>query len=588
MKRRHELSFGAEVLAAGVRFRLWAPRAKRVELLIGNGTGPRVMQPVGDGMTELECTDAGHGTRYRFRIDGDLAVPDPASRSNPDDVHGASMVIDPLQFDWPDRDWRGRPWHEAVIYELHVGTFSPEGTFAGAAARLDHLVELGVTALELMPVAEFAGRRGWGYDGVLMFAPESSYGTPDDLKRLVAAAHARGLMVFLDAVYNHFGPEGNYLGRYAPQFFTQAETPWGRAIDYSQPRVREFAIENALYWLNEYHFDGLRLDAVHAIHDDSPRHLLFELAERVRAGPGTHRHVHLVLENDDNAPRYLTAYNAQWNDDVHHVLHLLATGERDGYYADYVDQPVQLLGRCLAEGFAYQGERSGYRDGASRGEPSAHLPPTAFVSFIQNHDQVGNRALGERLTAIAATPALEAFAAIYLLAPQISLLFMGEEFGASTPFLYFCDFHGELGRAVSEGRRKEFSRFACFGESEPPEIPDPNNDGTFEASRLDWSTVARAPHARWLAHYRELLALRRQHIVPLLPDIASGHRWDALADAGLQVRWQLRDGGALLLDAQLSDAEARREVPASRLIYELRPSPDPSIRLPWSVRWAIA
>jgi maltooligosyltrehalose trehalohydrolase len=350
-----------------------------------------------------------------------------------------------------------------VIYELHVGTFTPEGNFQAIIGKLDYLVDLGVTAIEMMPIADFPGRRNWGYDGVLPFAPDSIYGRPDDLKALVDAAHACGIMVFLDVVYNHFGPDGNYLAAYAPQFFNNNRTtPWGAAINYDGPHsrpVRDFAIHNALYWIKEFHLDGLRLDAVHAITDLGPRHLLDELAERVRAAAGA-RHVHLILENEENAATTLLRnargqplhYTAQWNDDLHHVLHVAATGEAAGYYREYKGD-TDKLGRALAEGFAFQGEMMAYR-GKPRGESSAHLPPGAFVAFIQNHDQIGNRAFGDRLGRIAPPEAVRAVAAMYLLAPQTPMLFMGEEWGASHPFPFFCDFGGELSGAVRNGRRE--------------------------------------------------------------------------------------------------------------------------------------
>jgi maltooligosyltrehalose trehalohydrolase len=377
-------------------------------------------------------------------------------------VHGASEVIDPGAFAWEDGDWNGRPWAEAVLYELHVGTFSPEGTFAGAQRRLDYLAELGVTAIELMPVGDFPGRCNWGYDGVLPFAPDASYGRPEDLKRLIQAAHRRGLMVLLDVVYNHVGPEGNYLHVYARDaFFTERHhTPWGAAVNFDGPGselVRRFFVDNALYWLEEYHLDGLRLDAVHAILDDSPLHVLEEIAQAVREGPGRERALHLVLENDANQSRFLTRtaagsprwYDAQGNDDIHHALHAILTGERHGYYGDNADVPHRHLGRCLAEGFAHQGEASAYRGGEARGERSAHLPPGAFVGFLQNHDQVGNRAFGERLPVLAPPDALTLATAILLLAPSPPLLFMGEEHAAAVPFLYFCDFGPDLAAAVT-------------------------------------------------------------------------------------------------------------------------------------------
>ena len=499
---------------------------------------------------------------YRFRIDGGLEVPDPASRFNPDDTRGYCSVIDAKNFDWDDDGWRGRPWHEAVIYELHVGAFSPSGTFAGLAAKLDYLVDLGVTAVELMPIADFPGVRNWGYDGVLPFAPESSYGTPEELKALICAAHRKGLMVLLDVVYNHFGPEHNYLPHYAPQFFAQQhQTPWGAAINFDGPgsrTVRDFFIHNALFWLEEYHFDGLRLDAVHAIRDDSVPDFLNELAAAVHDGPGRRRLIHLVLENDHNAARYLggrnrpAAFTAQWNDDLHHALHVLLTGERHGYYGDYADDPLRQIGRCLSEGFAYQGEPSKFRHGRRRGEASGHLPPTAFVAFLQNHDQIGNRAGGERLITLCEAAALRAAATIVLLAPSPPLLFMGEEFGAVSPFPFFCDFSAPLQQAVRDGRRREFARVRPS--TRPTAMPDPGDPETFAAAKLDWDSVGFPPAAEWRDLYRDLLALRRREIVPRLAGThGNGGSFARLAGNGLRVHRRLGDGSQLTLLANLGD-----------------------------------
>ncbi len=561
------------------------------------------MARAGGGWWQLDCTQAAQGSRYRFQIDGGLLVPDPASRANPDDVHGASRVVDPLAFDWDDGNWRGRPWEEAVIYELHVGTFTPQGTFAGAQSKLDHLRELGVTAVELMPIAAFPGQRNWGYDGVLPFAPDASYGTPEDLKHLVQSAHSRGLMVFLDVVYNHFGPEGNYLHAYAPQFFTpRHHTPWGVAINFDgedSRTVRDFFIHNALYWLEEYHIDGLRLDAVHAIADDSRPHILTELAQAVRARVGGSRHVHLVLENDANQTRYLGAQpgasdscDAQWNDDIHHALHVLVTGERDGYYADYAAAPLAALGRCLAEGFAYQGEPSPYRNGQPRGEASRGVRPSAFVSFLQNHDQVGNRAFGERIGRLAPPERIKAAIAILLLAPQPPLLFMGEEWAAREPFPFFCDFEPDLARKVTEGRRGEFARLDRFRE-EPARllIPDPSASTTFDSARLDWDARNAPEHAEWLALYRKLLALRARDIAPRLRGAAAGVCL-ASADGLLAVRWELGDGSRLHLTANLQDgARTRVELPAGRLLYSTSENLGNALTgsaLPaWAVVWTL-
>ena len=454
VRRFHPMPFGAEVLPDGrVRFRLWAPGARRVDLCLVD-RNPEViipMAPEADGWLQAISDLATRHTPYLFRIDGKHRVPDPASRFQLEDVHGPSLVIDSSAYEWSDDDWRGRPWESAVFYELHVGTFTPEGTFQTAKRRLDHLRRLGVTAIQLMPVAEFPGRRNWGYDGALKFAVESAYGSPDDLKDFVQAAHGLGLMVFLDVVYNHFGPEGNYLHLYAPAFFNrESRTPWGDAMNFDGEDsywVRQFFIHNALYWLEEYHLDGLRLDAVHAIQDRSRPNIVNEIADAVRQSIGKNGTVHLVLENDDNASSYLERdecgrarrYQAQWNDDIHHTLHLLLTGESTGYYQDYADRPIEHLGRCLSEGFAFQGECSPYRDGRRRGEPSHHLPPTTFVNFLQNHDQVGNRAFGERITELATAESVRAAMAILLLAPSPPLLFMGQEWGSRRPFAFFCD-----------------------------------------------------------------------------------------------------------------------------------------------------
>lgn len=559
--RRHVLPHGAELTTQGVRFRLWAPGCQAVELVLEGGTTLAMM--VGEeGWFELTTDQARAGTRYRYRLPDGLQVPDPASRFQPEDVHGPSEVIDPIAYAWQDGDWRGRPWHEAVVYELHVGTFTAAGTFRAAIERLDHLVALGVTAIEIMPVADFPGARNWGYDGVLPYAPDSSYGRPEDLKALVEAAHAHGLMVLLDVVYNHFGPDGNYLPVYAPQFFTERhKTPWGAAINYdgehSRP-VREFVIHNALYWLQEFHLDGLRLDAVHAIIDDSPKHLLDELAERARAQI-TERPVHLLLENEENEAHRLARdaqgrpqhYTAQWNDDVHHVLHVAATGEDKGYYSDYLGD-TDKLGRALAEGFAFQGELMPYR-GEARGEPCAQLPPDVFVAFIQNHDQIGNRAFGERIGAIAPPQTVRALTALYLLLPQVPMLFMGEEWNAAQPFLFFCDFHGELADAVRKGRREEFAKFPEFQDEKlRARIPDPQAQTTFEASKLDWNALDQEPHAQWLAWHRQLLKVRREQIVPVLPQITHGGIYRTVAPGAVVVSWRLQQGGELTLAANLS------------------------------------
>jgi maltooligosyltrehalose trehalohydrolase len=597
------MPFGAEILADGqVRFRLWAPKAQQVEVCCASDRNDVLpMHEDDSGWFELVTDRAHPGSGYKFRIDGKVQVPDPASRFQPRDVHGDSEVIDPATFDWKDESWHGRPWNEAVIYELHVGTFTSEGTYAAAANKLDYLSDLGVTAIELMPVSDFPGRRNWGYDGVLPFAPDSSYGRPEDLKRLVQAAHAMGLMIFLDVVYNHFGPEGNYLRAYAPQFFTDRHhTPWGDAINFDGPgsrAVRDFFINNALYWLTEFHFDGLRFDAVHAILDDSHPDILTEIAQAVRTTIGDERHVHLVLENDHNAARYLwrdeqnrpSLYDAQWNDDVHHAMHVIVTGETDGYYSDYADCPAQHLARCLTDGFDFQGQPSTYRDGEPRGQSSRGLPPSAFVSFLQNHDQIGNRAFGERIVKLADPSAVRAAMAVLLLAPEPPLLFMGEEMGAETPFLFFCDFGPDLAKAVTQGRRNEFSRFARFRDPSVRErIPDPNAESTFSASKMDWKSVSQSAHQHWLEFYRTLLRIRHKKIVPMLssiaPERATAH---VVTDRALQAEWPTASGGMLALVANLGPQPISGIAqPEGELIYSTQTSsPQNGVMPALSVAW---
>jgi maltooligosyltrehalose trehalohydrolase len=603
MKRSHAMPFGAEVLGeGGVRFRLWAPSIERVVLERARGAGwqDHPMQRIDGGWHEARLAEAAAGDRYRYRLPDGLRVPDPASRLNPDDVHGPSEVVDPLAYAWSDEDWTGRPWHEAVVYELHLGSFTPEGTLAAARARLPGLAELGITAVELMPLADFPGRRNWGYDGVLPFAPDASYGTPDELRRFVESAHALGLMVLLDVVYNHLGPEGNYLPAYCPEFFNPAhQTPWGAAINFDGAgarTVRDFFVHNALYWIEEYGFDGLRMDAVHAIRDDSTPAIVEEICTALQQGPGRRRQLHVVLENDlnqahrlergdDGAPLVATA---QWNDDLHHAAHVLLTGERDGYYADYAQRPLEQFGLGLAQGFIYSGQPSAFRGGEARGEPCAHLPLGAFVSFLQTHDQVGNRALGERIDALADPLLVLAARSCVLLSPHTPMLFMGEEYAATTPFQFFCDFGPELAAAVTAGRRAEFGRFAAFAdEAARARIPDPNDPATFAASRLDPGQPAQPPHAAALALTRELLRVRRSELMPRLGGGARAHQWSCEGDA-LRLVWRLgADTGPcafLHLVANFGAAEAELAWPPGRVIHRLRidesASPGSLLRLP--------
>jgi maltooligosyltrehalose trehalohydrolase len=581
------VQFGPHLTSAGVTFRLWAPAARRVDLVLDRDYP---MQATGAGWYHATIAGAGAGTLYKFRIDGELEVPDPASHFQPQDVFGPSEVIDHHAFPWQAPDWRGRPWREAAILELHVGAFTPDGSFRAAIDKLDHVVDTGLTAIELMPLADFAGRRNWGYDGVLLYAPDSRYGRPDDLKALIDAAHVRGLMVFLDVVYNHFGPEGNFLGRYAPSFFTSAHTPWGNAIDYRVPQVRAFAIENALHWLRHYRFDGLRLDAVHALVTPGEPSLLHELSVAVgRLAAQSGRQIHLVLENDNNAASLLDPqtdppqghYRAQWNDDYHHAWHVLLTGESQGYYRDYVANPLDHVARTLGSGFGYQGEASPHRGSRPRGEPSGHLSPLAFVNFLQNHDQIGNRPLGDRLVAHADPSAVAAALAVTLLAPMPPLLFMGEEWGSARPFPFFCDFQGELAMAVRCGRRREFAQaYAKFGDA----IPDPLAEETFLAAVLDWGARDRPPGRERLKLIRELLAIRAREISPRL----AGTRFGSARRDGsvLVVDWTLGDGNKLALAANLSNtsAAAANNLPTGRPLWNGEP---PQQLPPWSVYWSI-
>jgi maltooligosyltrehalose trehalohydrolase len=552
----NERKFGPRLTADGALFRLWAPAAKRVDLLLEKS---HAMRRGEDGWFFAEIPGAQAGARYKFRIDDDIDIPDPASAFQPDDVSGPSEVIDHASYRWRAEDWRGRPWPETVLIETHVGTFTQEGSYRAMIGKLDHLGASGITALELMPLADFAGTRNWGYDGALWYAPDSAYGRPDDLKALIDAAHQRGLMVFLDVVYNHFGPEGNYLGRYAPSFFTEAQTPWGSAIDYRVPEVRTFAIENALYWLRDYRFDGLRLDAVHSIAELGESSMLHDLSLAVgQLAAETGRHIHLVLENDDNAASLLDAnddpprgkYRAQWNDDYHHAWHVLLTAESHGYYRDYRRSPREDIARALGSGFVYQGEASAHRGGQLRGEPSSTLSPTAFVNFLQNHDQIGNRALGDRLESVAEPRAIEAALAITLLAPMIPMLFMGEEWGSTRPFPFFCDFRGDLAEAVRKGRQKEFSgAYAKYRD----EVPDPLDASTFRSAVLDWDALGEGAGRKRLALVRELLAIRQREIVPRLAGAAFGHA--QAADNGLlTAHWRMGDDATLQLTANLSES----------------------------------
>jgi len=557
------LPFGAALRpGGGVDFRLWAPSANPRLIWFDEAKIEHQESACvdGGGLWHCHVPQARAGTLYQWQVEGPLRVPDPASRWNPQGPLGPSEVCDPRQFAW-DEGWRGRPWHEAVLLEIHVGSFTPEGTFEAAARELPALAELGITAIELMPVACFGGRFGWGYDGVLPYAPHPAYGTPEQLKAFVQAAHRLGLMVLLDVVYNHFGPEGNFLGAYAPGFFSATRrSPWGPAINFDGPDsrpVREFFIHNALYWLQEFRFDGLRLDAVHAISDRSSPDILEELSARVREAT-LGRHIHLVLENERNQGQRLACaplpgrYDAQWNDDFHHALHCALTGESQGYYGDYVQDPLALLGRALTQGFAFAESQRGSDGRRLHAAPAAPQPLPAMVNFAHNHDQIGNRAYGERLQVLAPPGAFELALLLVLLTPATPLLFQGDESAAQNPFLYFADWDGALREAVRAGRRREFAHAERPGEP----LPDPCSAESFQRSRLprgaELSPARAEACAARQALLRAALQARQRWIVPRQASLASGrHEARRRGASGLLVCWRYSDGAELRLELNL-------------------------------------
>lgn len=538
-------------------FRLWAPACERLSLALGHRT--LAMSPCGEGWFEVETEGRPFGEAYGFILEDGHVVTDPASRMQSLDVDDLAVLTDPDSYAWQNESWRGRPWHETVIHEIHIGTFTPEGTFLAAIGELPRLAALGITAIELMPVAHFPGRRGWGYDGVLLYAPHSAYGRPDDLKALVDAAHGLGLMVFLDVVYNHFGPEGNYLSRYAPDFFCdEKHTPWGRAIDYEQPAVRRYFIDNVLYWLGEFRFDGLRFDAVDRIADGSDKHILEEISEAVKplaAG----REIHLIVENPNSGTDMLAAghYVADWNDDFHHVIHRIVTGEDTGHYEKFRANPHQKLRLILAEGYLHPGT-------ATIGEnlpPPASLRPISFIHFLQNHDQAGNRALGERLHMLIDPARYRALMTLLLLSPQIPLTFMGEDFLSDRTFHYFSDYSPDIAAKIRTGRPAQAAQFGSFHHGiSASDIADPGAPATFMRSQINHGNRPAGADA-WTAFMRELLATRRRHIMPLLPH-ARGYSGTVIegGEGSVFIDWTLGDT-VLHLRANLSD----REIPAGTL-----------------------
>ncbi|WP_455864503.1 malto-oligosyltrehalose trehalohydrolase [Pantoea agglomerans] len=561
--------WGSEIVGDGkVRFRLWATGQKEVILRLAGEDHPMTAQA--DGWFEYQASGVSAGTEYNFVLADGMVVPDPASRAQKSDVNGPSLVVDPEHYIWHNADWKGRPWSESVVYELHIGTFTPEGTFAAASEKLPYLADLGITMIEVLPLSQFGGRRGWGYDGVLLYAPHSTYGTPDDFKAFVDSAHHHGISVVLDIVLNHFGPEGNYLPLLAPDFFHKERmTPWGAGIAYDVAAARDYMVEAPLFWLEEYNLDGLRFDAIDQIEDSSKKHALIEIAERIRH-QFPDRHIHLSTEDCRNVtflhPRAADGsaplFTAEWNDDFHNAVHVFATGETHAYYQDFARQPEKLVARTLTEGFAYQGEVAP-QSGEKRGVSSLSQPPVTFIDFIQNHDQIGNRALGERLIDLAGAERTQVLLAMLLLSPHIPLLFMGEEYGETQPFLFFTDFHGDLAKAVREGRAREFAGHAGH---QGTRVPDPNDKQTFLSSKLDWEKLTREDGKQWLALTKQLLTLRQQYIVPLL-DKAGGNSGKVLktAEGFLAVSWTFPDGTLSLAINLAETAQPLVDLPGETL-----------------------
>jgi maltooligosyltrehalose trehalohydrolase len=543
-------------------FHVWAPKAKRVELEIGGERLP--MSAAENGWWSPGTASVQPGTDYAFVLDGGKPLPDPRSPWQPHGVHSPSRTVDHSAFPWTDRRWQAGPLSAAVFYELHIGTFTPNGTFKAAIEKLDHLVRLGITHVELMPVAEYSGSRGWGYDGVYPYAPHHAYGEPDDLKRLVDACHARSLAVILDVVYNHMGPAGNYLDRFGPYFTDRYATPWGTAVNFDGPfsdEVRRFFCDNALMWLRDYHFDGLRIDAVHAIIDTSAIHFLEQLAcEVANLEAQVGRHLSLIAESDLNDPRVVQPQSlggygirAQWSDDFHHALHCVLTGERGGYYADFGS--LANLAKALQQAFVNDGRYSPFRK-RRYGRPAAGLSGHRFLGYLQNHDQIGNRAKGERSSHLMGPGRLKIGAALVLTAPFVPLLFQGEEWAASSPFLYFTDHQDpELARSVTEGRRREFAAFGW----RPEDVPDPQALEIFERSKLNWSEQDKEPHSGLADWHRRLIQLRRE-----IPALSDGRLERVLVAYDETAKWFVVRRGPVFIACNLNDVTQRVPVALSR------------------------
>lgn len=605
VKSGRRMRWGTQLSNNGVCFRLFAPAFREatspVALVLEGTSEPLPMHTAGDGWHEVTTSLAHTGSRYRFRLPDGTPVADPASRFQPQDVHGPSEVIDPFVYTWSDADWHGRPWAEAVLYELHIGAFTPQGTLQAAKEKLDHLASLGVTAIELMCLTDFPGNRSWGYDGVLLFAPDSAYGRPEDLKAFIDAAHARGLMVILDVVFNHFGPEGNDLPRYFPQIFSQKhKTAWGSGFNFDGQgcaEVRELILENALYWLEEFHVDGLRLDASHEMHDESPTHILDELAERVHAFAQAQtppRCLHLILESEDTSGTRLARtpdghvgrYTAQWDHAIDHLLGAAMAGQCSAHDPGNTHE-VEEIAKALAKGFVAN------EVNCPPPEADIRVPPTAFVSFIQTHDLIGNRPFGDRLHSLATPEAVRGVAAIYLLSPQMPMIFMGEEWAATTPFPYFCDFHGELAEAVRKGRCEDMAKTGQLSEDELKRVPSPGADSTFRSAQLRWDELQEESHRAQFEWYRRVLESRREHIAPHLDSLAQAcGEHNVLSPTTLTVAWNMGAGTMLHLAANLCRSPSPAfALPAGKVIWlegsEAPANDGQSCLGPWSVRWSL-
>jgi maltooligosyltrehalose trehalohydrolase len=553
------------------RFKVWAPHAHNLEVAVDGSKVPMAREEGGWWSTRLDS--AGPGTSYAFSVDGCDPLPDPRSAWQPGGVHKPSCLVDQCTFSWTDQHYQARPLASAVIYELHVGTFTPEGTFDAAIQKLGYLSHLGVTHIELMPVNEFSGDRGWGYDGVYLYAPHAAYGGPEGLKRFVNAAHAYGLAVLLDVVYNHLGPAGNYLPRFGPYFTRRHATPWGDAVNLDGPfchEVRRFLCDNALMWLRDYHFDGLRIDAVHSLIDNSATHLLEQLVIEVeKLSVALGRHLVLIAESDLNDPRLVWSretggygLDAQWSDDFHHALHTVITGERPGYYSDF--GTIDQLAKALKQVFVYDGCFSPFRN-RPHGRRVERLAGYRFLGYIQNHDQVGNRATGDRISHLVNLRRAKLAAGLVLTSPFVPMLFQGEEWAASTPFQYFTSHEDpELGDAVSRGRRSEFVEFGW----DPANVPDPQSEDTFLASKLRWDELEQEPHAEMLAWYRDLIHLRK-----LRPELSDGNLERVSVDFSEESRWLTVCRGPVIIACNFAEMHQRLPAdPHARILAASEPA----------------